>query len=208
MTNPFDDPEKARQALLSQKIFAGVENCNDISSKIIKVWEIKKFFQGDVLITQDDLKDDLYFILNGAVSILVNGNLLNQKRRSGETVGEVAFSNPGIIRTATVIAAEDTWVGVIKFADFGQIIDGCCPVFKNLLLIVTERLAQRNVRERKRNEKPKLFLGSSIESQKILEVLQKELSCPEIDIVPWNDNVFRFSKYTLEDLWRCQATRQ
>jgi len=77
---------------------------------------------GSTLIRQGASASDLFLILTGEFSILVNEDIV-ERRAPGEYVGEMALVDPHAPRSASVIAACDSVVARITEPDFSKLAD-------------------------------------------------------------------------------------
>ena len=83
--------ETSRHRLISALRKQTILHDNEtLSNKIADQAELLQFASGEKLITQDDVDNDIYFILAGRLSIVVNGREV-AIRKSEEHVGEMAF---------------------------------------------------------------------------------------------------------------------
>lgn len=147
---------------------------------------------GEQLIEQGDVDDDIYFILAGRVSIIVNGREV-AIRNSGEHVGEMALIDPSATRSASVVAK-------ISEAAFCPIADEYPPVWRLIATELAKRLLQRNELVVSKNPRPVLFIGSSKESLPIVEAIKSNLEGEDIIVQPWTEGVFSASQFILTEL--------
>lgn len=77
---------------------------------------------GRTLIRQGASASDLFLILTGEFSILVNEEIV-ERRAPGEYVGEMALVDPHAPRSASVIAACDSVVARITEPEFSKLAD-------------------------------------------------------------------------------------
>lgn len=101
MIERFKGPEGRKvlvEALLGQ---VPVRGNQAVAEKIAEVTEIAAYEPGATLMKQDGHDNDLFFILNGRVSITINGNHVAE-RQTNQHVGEMALIDPVGRRTATV----------------------------------------------------------------------------------------------------------
>lgn len=195
MTNPFDDQDRLIQALKHQEI---VNHDETVARKLAEVSELIECKQEKCIFEQSDLCNDIYFILAGEVAIHVNGRFL-RKRFHGQQFGEMAIVNPGGSRSARVLADCGTHLAKVKGHDFVNIAKDYPALWQGIAKSLAVRLHQRNERERQKNAKPRVFIGSSSESKPALESIAATLRDPNIDVVPWVE-IFNPSKYPMEDL--------
>lgn len=77
---------------------------------------------GRTLIHQGASDSDLFLILSGEFSVLVNGELV-ERRMAGEHLGEMALVDPHAPRSASVIATCDSVVARITEPEFSKLAD-------------------------------------------------------------------------------------
>ena len=158
---------------------------------------------GGRFITQGADDDDLYLVLSGRVSAVVNGREV-AIMRAGQHVGEMAVIDEGARRSASVYALEQTVLGKISEEAFSRIANGFPNLWRSLACHLGERLRERNDLIVARNPRPVVFIGSSSESIKVLRALQNEFSHDQDFLVrPWTvPGVFGASNFPIEDLER------
>jgi len=76
--------------------------------------------QGTILIRQGDSGNDLFLVLTGEFSIVVDGEIV-ERRAAGQHLGEMALVDPEALRSASVIAACDSVVGRISEPAFSKL---------------------------------------------------------------------------------------
>ena len=186
------------EALRRQSLMHGV---GDIASTVAGQTEVVFVDAGAILIEQGSSSDNLYFILVGEFTIMVNGREV-ARRRAEQHVGEMALIDPKARRSATVIALEDSVVARISERDFATIADGNPNLWKNLSCELANRLRQRNELVRQRNEIARVFIGSSRESLDIANALQLGLARDPFIVTVWTNGVFGPSEFPIEALER------
>ena len=154
---------------------------------------------GDELIVQDDVDDDIYFILAGELSIVVNGRTV-AIRKSGEHVGEMALIDSSARRSASVVAIKQTVVAKISGASFRSLADKHPQVWRIIAEELGERLRQRNRFVPSTNLHPILFIGSSKESLPIAETIESGLGSEDCEVRLWTNEVFSPSQFPITDL--------
>lgn len=161
--------------------------------------ELRELAAGELLIRQGDADNDIYFVLAGKLRIFVNEREV-ASRGSGHHVGEMAFINPALRRTATNIAAETTVVAKISEAAFSKIADAYPRLWRGIGIELTNRLHQRGAFLSEPNTVPILFLGSSSESLVIAEALAAAIPSDVGTVRLWSQGVFGASHFPIEDL--------
>src|SRR4051794_4472052 len=100
-------------------------------SSVAAVAQLVSFNPQDVLIQQDGDDNDILFILDGRVSVLVNGRQVAE-RSGGHHVGEMALIDPVGRRSATVVAVTHTTVAKVTAEHFVPIADKHPSVWRRL----------------------------------------------------------------------------
>ncbi|HVV51095.1 MAG TPA: TIR domain-containing protein [Polyangia bacterium] len=201
MLNRFTGPDGRRlltEALRAQKIVAGSES---IAEALADALDLKALQPGDALITQGHTDNDLYLVLSGTVSVLVNGRPVAE-RTAGTHVGEMSLIDPAAWRSATVRASSQAVVGKVPEAAFTSLADRHPRLWRALAVEMGDRLRQRGRFLRPPNPKPIVFLGSSREALPVASMLRDGLSSPEVEVRLWTDGVFGASRFPMEDLER------
>lgn len=183
------------ELLREQKVIAGDEA---IASALAGVARVTAHVPGDVLIRQGDAGNGIVFIFAGVLGVQVNGRGV-ATRRKGEHVGEMALIDLAETRSATVTVLEKAIVAEVTEADFSRIV-GDHPIWRRLAKELCQRLRTRGEMLRQPNEKPRLFLGSSVEAIHVIKAIQSGLQYEPVVAVCWGDGVFGASQYTLESL--------
>ena len=153
----------------------------------------------DELIVQDNVDDEIYFILAGRLAIVVNGREV-AIRDSGRHVGEMALIDPSARRSASVVAIEQTVVAKISEAPFRLLADKYPRVWQLIAVELSERLRQRNQLVVSTNPRPVLFVGSSKESLPIARAVQSNLDYDDFVVRLWTDGVFGASQFPIIEL--------
>ncbi|MCS3695042.1 CRP/FNR family cyclic AMP-dependent transcriptional regulator [Bradyrhizobium elkanii] len=179
-----------RQELVSGK--------RDIGEWLADRGELKEFAAGDNLIVQGGSDNDVFFLLTGNVSIIVNGAQVNT-RRAGEHVGEMAAIEPSLPRSATVHALEPLVALKIGSADFMALNDQFPEIGLRLARELSRRLLDRNKTISLPNAAPRLFIISSSEAKKTAYAIRDALEHDVFSKV-WDDGVFFAGGYALEAL--------
>lgn len=183
-------------ALGGQSLVGGDEV---LAGEIASVAVARTVPKGGVLISQADKSNTIYFILSGRVAIVVNGQGV-ATRGPGEHVGEMAVVDPAASRSATVTALEDVLVAEVTEVAFSDIATRFPTIWRRIGMQLCHRLRQRGDLIRQANDRPRLFLGSSVEALPILNELQSGLSHDRVTVVKWTDRVFGASSFAIESL--------
>ncbi len=137
------------------------------------------------IIKQDDSADDIYFVLQGAVEVVINGTRV-ATRIAGQHVGEMAALLRSR-RTATVITTEETVLAKVSQKHFLKVACSRPGVLKNLATELASRLHQRRNLIREPNRRPYIFIGSSMKHRIVAEKIRDGLKTIDADIQVWSD---------------------
>ena len=170
-----------------------------LSNELSDHGELLQFESGEKLIIQGEADNDIYFILAGRLSIVVNGREV-AIRKSGEHIGEMVLIDPSARRSASVIAIEQTVVAKISEASFRPLANKHPRVWQLTAVELAERLRQRNRLVASTNPRPVLFVGSSKESLPIAQTIQSNLDHDDFLVRLWTDDVFGASQFPVMDL--------
>jgi len=186
-------------AIKELNIFKGLKikqkDWDFLAKKII----IKKYNKNDVIIEQNEFGKELFFIFNGSVDVIVNGDK-KATRKAMEHVGEIATLFTNMRRTATNIVAEDSYLGVINSDSFIPFVEKNPLIYRQVALTLAQRLEQRNCTIRKNNDVLKIFIGSSKEGLKKINGIIKKLKQIKCEIKKWDSDIFQPSKTAIESL--------
>jgi CRP/FNR family cyclic AMP-dependent transcriptional regulator len=184
------------EAFASQKIVGGDKA---LARELFDHTKLVEFKAGAVAIEQNGSDNDIYFLLAGLVSIVVNGREV-QRRGPGDTFGEMAAIEPSLPRSATVRALEDCVVGKLSEADLAQIAARYPDVWRFLAREVSKRLRQRNSFVNPIRDKTRVFIISSAESLPIAREVESAFEYDGFETKLWNEGVFKISNYTIQSL--------
>ena len=169
-----------------------------IAEALASVGEPVEFMPNEVLIEQEGKDTDLYLLLIGSVSIVVNSSERG-KRHAGDHVGEMAAINRSLPRSATVKAIDSVVALKISSVDFRAIGEQHGKIYLPIVQELARRLYQRNADVFIPNEKPKVFLVSSTDALPIAHAIRDGLGGAVYTML-WSEGVFFAGGYTLDDL--------
>lgn len=172
-----------------------------VAEEFLRVSELKELQAGDILISQDCEKNDIYFIVSGSLNIEANGRLV-AIRKAGTHVGEMALIDSKARRCATVKAVEKSVVVKVTEPDFSRIAAVFPDLWRRIAVELCGRLRNRNQMLRWPNEVPNVFICSTSEQVALAEQIQIGLDHHPSIVRIWTDQVFGPSKHTMEDLER------
>lgn len=188
------------EALLRQCIVNGNV---EIAARLATVAEVLGYKTGEVLIDQEGADNHLNLIIVGRFGIKINGRDM-AVRIAGQHVGEMALIDPGAKRSATVVALEESVVARISEPHFSALAQEYPRLWRSLACELGERLRQRSLSVRSRNELARLFVGSSRESLSIANEIQAGLAQDQVIVTVWANGIFGASELSLESL-ECAA---
>lgn len=200
----FQGSEGSRYLLEAIAAQTLVQGDLDVARELGEVADIVGYQPGDILMQQRQVDNDLYLILAGSVSIIVNGNEI-ARRLPRQSVGEMAITDPASIRSATVIAREETVVARLAEPIFSEIAGRHPELWRRMAAELAARLRERNTLVRQRNEIPRVFVGSSTESLAIANAIQAGLAYDSLIVTVWTNDVFGPSEFPIEALERQAA---
>lgn len=191
-----EGPRLIREALLRHSLVQGDAALADLIATAAEVGSCKP---GDILISQDGPDNDLYLILLGRFSICVHGREV-ACRVAGQHVGEMALIDPKARRSASVVALEESVFLKIPEPSFTKIAEDNAVCWRILACELADRLRQRNQLVRRRNEIPRLFIGSSVETLEVAAEIQAGLKHDPLIAIVWANRVFGPSGVSIDSL--------
>ncbi|RKX76500.1 MAG: cyclic nucleotide-binding domain-containing protein [Spirochaetes bacterium] len=145
----MEDKEKILGKLKEITLFEEIKNNDEYMQLLLDVFKLKHFREGETIITEGEVGDEMYIVYRGGVEIL-------KKTRAGDyyTViklraeDNVYFGEMALIdndkRSATVTASEDSDFLVIKKDDFLKMGNSYpqigLPITRNIAKILAGRL--------------------------------------------------------------------
>ena len=186
-------------ALLNQQTVQNDENLARDLAGIVSLVQIEPNCTESIFIEQGGADNDIYLILSGSVSIMVNGRE-KARRKSGQHVGDLAAIDPTARRSASVVAIEQTVLAKVTEPDFTRLAMKYPVVWRRLALEIAERLRQRGLEVQPPNTVPEVFVGSSVEALPVAREIQSALAHDQMVVKVWTDGVFRASRGAVESL--------
>lgn len=162
--------------------------------------ELVEFAAGENIIVQGGSDNDVFFLITGAVSIIINGAQINS-RKAGQHIGEMAAIEPSLPRSATVHVLESAVAVKLNSADFMTVNDRFPEIGLRIAMELSRRLMQRNRTISLPNPAPRLFVISSSEAKATAHAIRDGLERDVFSKV-WDDGVFFAGGYVLEALDR------
>lgn len=183
-------------SLSASKIARGKE---DVAEAILAEGELVGFEAGATLMEQGGDDNNVFILIAGACSIIVNGRFV-ANRGPGDHVGEMAAIEPAQQRSATVIAADEVVAVRLPEPAFNAVAQANPSVYRNIARELSRRLLQRNALVGQYREKVRLFIISSVEQLPIAREIQNAFEHDPFNVVIWTDGVFKVANYTLQSL--------
>lgn len=184
------------ETLVGNKMIAGDR---DLAAEFLSAGELVEYRPGDVVIEQGDFSNEVYLIVAGLCTVIINGRLM-ANRGAGDHVGEMAAIQPTQARSATVIAAETTVALKVAEKDFSRIASAVPHVFRLIAQELSRRLLQRNEKVGAFHEKIKVFIISSVEALPVARIVRSAFEHDPFQVELWSDGCFKVANYTIEDL--------
>ena len=103
------------------------------------------------LIQQGASDTDLFLILDGAFSIVIDGRIV-ARAKAGEYVGEMSIVDPRMPRSASVTATSDSIVARITEPDFSALADRFPQLWRRIALELAGRLREEYAVDRGREK--------------------------------------------------------
>ncbi|MGO6822237.1 TIR domain-containing protein [Rhizobium ruizarguesonis] len=171
----------------------------DVAEAIASGGELVQFAAGDVLIAEGGEDNDVFFLVSGHVSVVVKGQEVRQLK-SGDHVGEMAAIEPSQKRAASVIAVETVVAIKMPGSNFTRLGDTFPPlIWRAVAQELSRRLYDRNRHMTAPNDKPRMFIMSSVEGLAVAHEIQAGLQHDVLATV-WPNGVFWAGGYPLESL--------
>lgn len=170
-----------------------------LASELAGVVSLEEYKPGDVLIAQGGKDNDLCLLLVGKVSVEINGREV-ATRRAGQNVGEMATIDPSEPRSATIRATESTVIARITEAAFASLAERHPRMWRRLAVELGNRLRERAVHVRPKNDRPVVFIGSTAERLSLARAVQAACGHDPWTVRVWTDGVFGAGKTPIESL--------
>jgi CRP/FNR family cyclic AMP-dependent transcriptional regulator len=170
------------------------------AAELAAVGSLQEWAPGAVIMKQNDSDRDLFLILLGEVSILVNGREV-ALRTANQHVGEMAVIDHRALRSATVVARSATVTLRIAEPDFLKLADEYPFAWRCLASELADRLRQRSRFVRSLNPTPIVFVGSSLEFRPIVDAIKISLERDPFIVRPWTlKSMFGPSRFPIDEL--------
>jgi len=184
------------EGLLDQDIVRGD---NALAAELAKVAKLTQHPPGTRVIQQGHPDNDIFFILIGEVSIVINGQEI-ARRQARQHVGEMALLDHGAQRSATVVARDTVVLAAVSEDEFSRIAANYPNLWRRIAAELGNRLRQRGRFIRQKNDTAILFIGSSKESLPVASAIADGLKSAPLITRPWTRGVFSPSQFPIDDL--------
>lgn len=178
------------------KLVAGNQ---ELAEKLADLAELIEATSGSAIINQNDYTNDIFFILIGSFSIVVNGREI-AVRSAGDYVGEMGAIEATQRRSATVKARENSLVARITEASFDDLGKQHPVLYKTIAQGLARRLLERNRLVKPIHGRTRLFIICSVEALPIARLIHNGLQHDPFDVILWSEGVFKVTNYTLQTL--------
>ena len=172
----------------------------DVANALAEVGVLVELSKGDKLIAEGSEDNDVFFILAGAVAIVIKGTEV-ARRYAGRTVGEMGAIEPTLTRAATAVALETVVALKVSAVDFNRVGESYGGIWRPVARDLAKRLFERNKLIPAPNASPRLFIISSTEALAVAHEVQSSLTRDVLAVV-WTNGVFFAGGYSLEVLER------
>lgn len=184
------------EVLCRQKLVAGNQ---DMANMLADMVELQDINPNGVIIDQEADDTDVFLILGGSFSVIVNGREVGI-RGPGDHVGEMAAIEPIQRRAATIKAKEAAVVAKLTEPQLTQLGDTYPVLWRRIAQVLAARLRQRNALIGAYRDKIKVFIISSAEALPIARTIQDAFEHDPVTTTLWTDGVFKVASYTLQSL--------
>lgn len=189
MKTRFEGTEGRRllvEVLQTQRL---VEYSPATAERLAADGEVVEFRVGDTIVHQDSTGNDVYFIIDGEAGVVVNGRKV-ATRQAKESIGEMALVDGSARRSATVTALKPVCALKVSEPAFRAIATDHPLIWRAIACVVADRLRQRVQFHQPPNERPTLFLGSSVEGLPVAKQVQLGLKHTPLTVQLWTSGVF------------------
>jgi CRP/FNR family transcriptional regulator, cyclic AMP receptor protein len=135
-----------RRHLIRSLILQPLVRDKDLAAVVARRSKLEAIPEGSNLIEQGASDTDLFLILEGGVSIAVDGRVV-ARRTAGQHVGEMAVVDPLTPRSASVTATADSVVARIAEPDFSALADRYPRLWRRIALELASLLRNENALE-------------------------------------------------------------
>lgn len=184
------------EAFLAQKMVSGNQ---DLANALVQHSEFLDIPKDGLIIEQNDSTNDVFFIVSGSFSVIVNGRVVGI-RGVGDHVGEMAAIEVTQKRSASIVAREPSVVARISESNFDELGNTFPQIYKHIARELSRRLFQRNRLVRDAHERSRVFIICSSEALPVARLINRAFAHDDFDVIVWSDGVFKVTNYTLDTL--------
>ncbi len=170
-----------------------------LARRLIAAGTLHEYRSGRAIVTQGDADNDMYMIVSGSVSVVINKREI-AVRSSGAHVGEMALLDPTARRSATLVARERTVTLKLPETTITRIAARYPGLWRRLAVEIGSRLRERTKFIREPNVVPTVFIGSSSKAIAEATHISRCLARHDLTCRLWTQGVFQLSQTTIEDL--------
>lgn len=199
MLNRFLEDDERRLLIEAIKCQKMVSGNHELAEKIAQITKLEEVESGRKIISQGDYTNEIFFIINGSFSVVVNGREI-AIRNIGDHIGEMGAIEPTQARTASVIAKEKSLVAKISESEFNDLGERFPGLYKTIAKELSRRLSQRNQYVKPIHHRIRIFIICSVESLPVARLIHNSLQHDPYDVIIWSEGVFKVTNYTLETL--------
>jgi len=136
--DPFSGAEGKKRLAAALKSHDVIGNHGALARKFAEQAVVEEYASGETLLKQNATDQDVYLILEGEVSVEINGKRVATSG-PGAPIGEMAVLDPYGARSASVIAITDTVVARIKHSRF----EALAKEYPQIWRAIAQELARR-----------------------------------------------------------------
>lgn len=183
-------------AMLQQQVVCGNR---DIAEELAVRADLIEVAEGETIISQGGDDNDLFLILAGHFSIIVNGRNVGSRGR-GDHVGEMVIVEPSQCRSADVVASEQGLVAKITQVDVTDVASRYPDIYRFMARSLARRLLERNKLVGQHREKIRVFIICSVEALAVGRIIENAFAHDDFVVRLWTNDVFKVASYALESL--------
>jgi len=200
MKEKFEGAEGRDRLIRALEAQTIIRHDTAVATALADSGELVDIKTGEAIVEQGGDDRDFYFVLDGEFDILVNGGRVNG-RRYGDHIGEVAAFDPGKKRTATVKATTDAVVLRVSDTIVRDLTVKHPKLVEAMLVEANDRLAARNERDARCNERPHVVVVSSKEGLPVAREIDSQLRDDDYVVQLWDKGgIFGLSAYPIPSL--------
>lgn len=171
----------------------------DLARAFAEAGVLVSFSKDQVLIQQADDTNDVFLLVSGTCSVIINGRHMGN-RGPGDHVGEMAAIQPTQPRSASIIANDEVVALKLSEAAFSRLADQTPRIYKSVAQELARRLLQRNASIGAYHDKIKVFVICSVEALPVARIIENAFEHDAFSIELWNEGCFKVANYTIKDL--------